>query len=123
MKFPKQITLARIASHDFNRALRIWKNHIPETDILRSLVNERAKALAHFIRNLGIAMVGTLWLSSAKSTLELKVSFFELTVPAAYVSFAVAAAIFGTVVHVVNYMMLNDFVRVASNKLFRFDAP
>jgi hypothetical protein len=123
MKFPRKITLARIASHDFNRALRVWKIRLPDTDILRSLVNERARALTLFVRNLGIAMLTTLWLSTAKSTLALKLTFVDLTIPAAYVNFVLAVMLFGTAVQAINYMILNEFVRVASNKLFKFDAP
>jgi hypothetical protein len=121
MKFPRKITLARIASHDFNR--RVWKIRLPDTDILRSLVNERARALTLFVRNLGMAMLTTLWLSAAKSTLALKLTFVDLTIPAAYVNFVLAAMLFGTAVQAINYLILNDFVRVASNKLFKFDAP
>jgi hypothetical protein len=123
MKSPKKITLARIASHDFNRALRIWRTRLSETDILRYLVHERSRALAIAIRSFGIALIGALWLSTAKSTLTLKLAFIDLTMPAAYVNFAVAAAVFGALVHATNYMLLNEFVRVASNKLFRFDSP
>jgi hypothetical protein len=123
MKFPKKITLARIAAHDFNRSLRVWKTRISDTEILRLLVNERARALALFVRNLGITMIGTLWLSTAKSTLELRLTVIDVTIPVAYVNFVVAALIFGTVVHVINYLTLNEFVRIASNKLFKFDAP
>lgn len=123
MKSPKKITLARIASHDFNRALRIWKTRLPDIDILRALVGERTRALAIAIRSFGIATIGVLWLSTAKSTLAVKFMLVDLTMPAAYVNFAVAAAVFGALIHATNYMLLNEFVRVASNKLFRFDAP
>lgn len=96
MRFPRKITLARIATHDFNRALRVWRKRLPESDILRSLVNERARALTIAIRSFGIAVIGALWLSSVKSTMALKVMFADLTVPAAYVNFVVAAAVFST---------------------------
>jgi hypothetical protein len=85
MKSPKKITLARIASHDFNRALRVWKTRLSDTDILRYLVHERARALAIAFRSFGIAIIGALWLSTAKSTLALKLVFIDLTIPAAYV--------------------------------------
>ena len=123
MRFPRKITLARIATHDFNRALRVWRKRLPESDILRSLVNERARALTIAIRSFGIAVIGALWLSSVKSTMALKVMFADLTVPAAYVNFVVAAAVFSALIHATSYALLNDFVRVASNKLFKFDAP
>ena len=55
--------------------------------------------------------------------MTLKFIFIDLAIPAAYVNFAVAASVFGALVHAINYMLLNEFVRVTSNKLFRFDAP
>jgi hypothetical protein len=123
MKFPKKITLARIAAHDFNRALRIWENRLPDIDILRCLVNERARALAIFIRSLGVAIIGTLWLSTAKGTLALKTGVFDLAIPVAYANLFVAATVFGALVQAINYMILNEFIRIASNKFFKFDAP
>jgi hypothetical protein len=123
MHFPRKITLARIASHDFNRALRIWRARISEKDIIVALVNERSRSLALAIRGLGIATIGTLWLASAKSTLVLKIAFIDLTIPAAYVVFVVAVSLFGAVGNAVSYLMINDFVRVAANKLFKFDSP
>ncbi len=78
MKLPKKITLARIASHDFNRALRVWKKRIPDTDIFRLLVHERTRALAVAIRSFGIGIIGALWLSTAKSSLTLKLMFLDL---------------------------------------------
>jgi hypothetical protein len=39
------------------------------------------------------------------------------------VNFVLAVMLFGTAVQAINYMILNEFVRVASNKLFKFDAP
>jgi hypothetical protein len=123
MKYPRKITLWRIASHDFNRSLRIWKTRLSDTEILRSLINERARAQAISLRSFGLSLIGALWLSTAHATLALKLPLIDLTIPLAYVNFAVAIFVFGTAVNATNYLMLNEFVRIASNKLFGFNAP
>ncbi len=120
---PKKLTLARLAGHDFNRSLRVWKKYLKPEEILTRLCQERSRALAMSLRNGGIAAVGTLWLLANKSELSLKLALIELNVPASYVNFAVAFLLFGTVVHLLNYFVLNHFVMIASNKLFGFDCP
>jgi hypothetical protein len=80
MNYPKSIALGRIAAHDFNRALRVWKKYLPNTEILRALVSERARALAICIRSFGTATIGILWLSTAKSTLALKLMFIDISI-------------------------------------------
>lgn len=72
MKFPRTITPARIATHDFNRALHIWKVRLTDTEIFRCLVHERSRALSVAIRSFGIALMGALWLSTAKTALKCK---------------------------------------------------
>jgi hypothetical protein len=118
---PKKLTMARLAAHDFNRSLRIWKNIIPPADILKSLVVQRERALAAALRNFGLTIILTLWLLANKSELSLKIAAIEISVPIWYVNFALSLILFGFWVQLVNYFVLNDFVRIASVKLFKFD--
>jgi len=120
-QMPKKLTLVRVASHDFNRALRVWKKVLPPAEIFNRLIAERSKALIQALRNLGLAVVGTLWLTANKTDLALKISFMDVSVPTAYVNFAVSCLLFGTLLGFLNYMLLNEFVRIAVNKLFKFD--
>lgn len=119
----KRLTLLQFAAHDFNRALRKWPTFMRPEDVFRSLVNERAKASAIVFRGFFFAIVGTLWLVANKSELTLKVALIDISVPVAYVNFAVAVVVFGIAINLINYFILNEFVRIAANRLFRFDAP
>lgn len=122
MRWPKKFTLVRIATHDFNRSLRVWQRYIPKVEIFKCLTQERAKALAFALRTFAVAVLGTLWLSANKSSLVLKISYFDVSVPAAFVNFWVALLVLGTAINVINYFVLNEFVRVATNRLFKFDS-
>jgi hypothetical protein len=119
----KKINLLRFAEHDFNRSLRVWRKYIPLTEIFRLIVHERTKALSIALRSLIFVIVGTLWLSSGHENLTLRLAIVNLSVPASYVNFAVAISLFAFLINCINYFTLNEFVRVASNKLFEFDSP
>jgi hypothetical protein len=68
-------------------------------------------------------MAGTLWLLANKADLSLKVALVDLSIPISFVNFAVACLLLSTILHVLSYFILNEFVRVASNRLFKFDSP
>jgi hypothetical protein len=119
----KKINLMQIASHDFNRALRVLKHHFTESDILLRLSGERSKVLATALRAGAIALIGSLWLLANKTELLLKVSFIELSIPNYYVNFFVASSLTGFVLQLLNYFFLNRFVWIVSSKLFKFDSP
>jgi hypothetical protein len=118
----KKLTPSAVAAHDFNRALRVWRKVLPPADILKLLVRERAGALQAGLRSFGLAVVGTLWLAANRSELSLKVSLVDFVVPVAYVIFAVSVLYFVTCLQFISYFMLNNFVQIASNKLFKFDS-
>jgi hypothetical protein len=117
----RKLTPARLAVHDFNRALRVWRRVLPSAEILKRLVDERAKALRVGLHSLGLAVVGTLWLAANRPELALKVSLVDIVIPVAYVNFIVAFFYFGSLLQMINYHVLNNLVTVASNKLFKFD--
>jgi hypothetical protein len=90
---------------------------------VRSLVRERAKAVGLATKALAVATILMLWLSANKPELSLTVALVDISVPISYVNFAMALALFAGLLQVVTYFVLNDFIRIASNKLLRFDAP
>ncbi|GBF27927.1 hypothetical protein MnTg02_02987 [bacterium MnTg02] len=118
----QKLTLGRIALHEFNRALRIWKRLLPPEQIIELLITQRDKMIVAAIRTLGIAIIGVLWLASNKSALNLSIKFIELSVPAAFVNTVVALALSFTLLNLINYFLLNEFIRLASNKLFKFES-
>ena len=117
----KKLTLARIAVHDFNRALRVWQTQLDPIDIFEQLVGQRSKAMIHFMRSLPLAIAGVLWLAANKPELALKVSLIDISVPAAYVNFGVALLFFTALQNLINWALLNEFVRIASARLFKFE--
>ncbi len=118
-----KIQLTRIANHEFNRALRVWRKTSSDTEIFKALINERAKALAHGTKAFGMALVVTLWLTANKSEFALKVALIDISIPAAYVNFGLSFLVLGFTIQFINYFVLNEFLRVATNKLFTFDSP
>lgn len=119
----KRFTLGRIALHEFNRALRIWKTLLPPLEIFKLVVEQRAKALAIVIRCFAMAGIGALWLVANKTELAIKIAFLDVSIPTSYANFFVAALLFGTLINAVNFVFINEFVRIACNKLFNFDSP
>ena len=119
----KSVSLWRIAAHDFNRSLRVWLRFMTAPEILKLLVQERSRSSAMMVRNLFFALAFGFWLQTDKAALDLKISLFELSIPTAFVNFALSATIFATTINFINYMVLNEFVRVVSNKAFKFDVP
>lgn len=117
----KKFKLLRIASHEFHRSLRAWKSDLAPKEMLKNLLDERTKALKVFLQALALSVLGTFWLASNAGNLTLKISVLDVTIPAGYVNFAVAFALVGSVIQLINYFVLNEFVRVASNRLFKFD--
>jgi hypothetical protein len=117
----KKFSLAQIAAHEFNRSLRVWRAHTPVATILKLIVDEKSKARALYVRALGLAVVGTLWLAANRSELVLKLSLLEVAIPIAYVNFGVAFLIGASLFQFINFMVLNEFTRIAVNKLFKFD--
>jgi len=118
----KRLTLIRLAAHDFHRSLRVWKAIGQPDQLFTSLVSQRGKVLALGIRNFLFAVVGTLWLSANKADLTVKLALFDLSIPKSYVNFAVAMSIFATGTNALSYFVLNEFVRIASNSMFKFDS-
>jgi len=117
----KKLTLSRIAVHEFNRSLRIWRRLVPATDIFRAIVSERARSLKHLLQQLAVATIAMLWLSANAPKLAIKLYFVDLTISAVYVDFFEALVTMGMGISMINYLMLNEFSRVAANKLFKFD--
>ncbi len=91
-------------------------------EILRALVRERSKTLAIGMRGVGVAVVLMLWLAANKPELELKVAFIDISVPVAYVTFALALFLFSGMLNVASYFVLNDFMRIAGNRFFGLHA-
>jgi hypothetical protein len=117
----KKITLQRIAIHEFQRALRVWRRLYQPTEIIRSLFREKLRAQNGAIRLFLLALVGSLWLAANKPELPLKISLIDISMPASYVSFVISFLCFLTAAHVISYFFLVEFARIACNRLFRFD--
>lgn len=119
----RKISLVRMALHDFNRALRAWRGHLSAKEIIFLLSEQRRRALTVSMKALLAATVGTLWLLANKSEMSLKVALVDLSIPAAYVDFAVSVCLMTSIVHALSYFLLNDFVRIAVKHLLKFDSP
>ena len=120
---PKKFTPLRLATHDFSRSLRVWRTLTPPKDIFYSLVHERTKSLRAALRSLTFGLGGALWLSSSHTTLALTVGSFDIRIPSTYVILAVTAFIFNAVTSLLSFFVLNEFLRVFSHKVLRFDNP
>lgn len=119
---PRKVTLVRLAGHDFRRALRIWQRSRDPLDILEKLVAERVQTLASFIKALGLAIVLAFWLNTNKGSLNIQLQLIDLSIPSAYVNFALCLCLFSSLISLLNYFVMNEFIRIASNDLFRFDS-
>ncbi len=106
----KTVTLTRLAVHDFNRSLRVWNTHSSPREIIELLVAARSKILKAAVSQLALAVVGTLWLQANLPELSLKLPAIELTVPASFVGFLVAFAVFGLGISITNYFMLTEII-------------
>lgn len=119
----RRISLWRLAVHDFGRAISVWRQiEKPET-LLQALVSERSKALGAALKSLSFALLGSFWLISNKSALELKISLVDISIPAAYVNFFASLSVLGSIIQFASYFMLDSLVGKTSRKLLRFDSP
>lgn len=112
-----------IAGHDFRRALRVWEKRLKPEVIFEKVCQERSRAVAAYVRVAVLALGLLLWLTSNRDQLVLKIAFLDLAIPASYVNAVEAILLVGVIMHFINYLTLNEFVRVASNRLFQFDSP
>lgn len=62
-----------------------------------------------------------MWLQAGKSDLTASYEHIEISVPTSYITFAVAMALSNSLIKLINYFILNEFIRIASNRLFKFD--
>jgi len=118
-----RLTLLRLATHDFNRSLRVWLPRLGAEKIFGSLIEQRARSLRVFLQTFVLTLLGVTWLQAGKIQLALKFDQIELTVPTSYINFAIAMVFSNCLLTLLNYFVLNEFVRVASNRLFKFDNP
>lgn len=119
----KRFRLIRLAAHDFTRAIRMAEGHLGPMAIVEKVAQERSRVQLAALKALLFAMMGALWLTSAKGALTLKLPMFELSLPVVYVNWAVAFGFFLSGIGMINYFMLNEYVRLASRRLLKFDAP
>jgi hypothetical protein len=119
----RKISLARMALHDFNRAIRAWRGHLSAKEIIFLLSEQRRRALMISMKALLVATIGTLWLLANKTEMSLKVALVDLSIPVAYVDFAVSVCLMTSIIHSLSYFLLNDFVRIAAKHLLKFDSP
>ncbi|WP_147178132.1 MULTISPECIES: hypothetical protein [Alphaproteobacteria] len=118
----RRITLVRLAAHDFRRALRVWQLSRASLDIMEKLVGERAQTLASSIKALGLSIVLAFWLNTNRGSLDIQLQLIDLSIPSVYVNFALSLCLFVSLIALLNYFVLNEFIRVASNQLFKFDS-
>lgn len=100
----------------------MWRSQISDFEIFHALQRERTKALNGFTRSLALAVVGSIWLQANRPTLSVTISLIDLTIPASFVSFFVATLLLGAGISLVSYFVLNEFARVATTYLFKFDS-
>ena len=118
----RKITLARLAAHDFRRALRILRRNHGSTDIMERLITERSKTLAAAVKTLGFSIVLAFWLHTNKGSLNLQLHLVDVSIPSIYVNFVFAFCLFSGLIALLNYFVLSEFIRIASNELFKFDS-
>ncbi len=120
---PIRISLLRFATHDFGRALRIWRQNSEALDILERLASEQAKSLNSSKKQLAISVVLAFWLNASRNTLDIKLYLIDISIPSVYVNFALSLSIFGFMIASLNYYIIGEFVRVALNRMLKFDSP
>jgi hypothetical protein len=118
----RKLTLIRLAAHDFRRALRIWTKEKNALDIIDRLVAERSKSMTSAMKTLGLSIILAFWLNSNRSSLSIAINMIDISVPSAYVNFALSIFLLGAIIALFNYFILNEFVRSAINYLLKFDA-
>lgn len=74
------------------------------------------------MRAFALAIVISLWLSSGKKTLSVNVFLIDINIESAHLSIFLALLIMSSFINFKNYFTMNDFIRIASNRLFKHDA-
>lgn len=118
----RKLTLFQVGAHDFYRAMRVARRHLQPLQLFERITQERAKVLGVAFKALAFAVGGSLWLASSKADLTVKLSVFDLSLPAAYVNAAVAVSYAGFVFGIMNYFVLNEFARIISHRMLKFDS-
>lgn len=90
--------------------------------ILRSLVAERTKSMANGMRGFALAFVASLWLSQGNPVLDIELISFRVQIKSVYLNIFLAWVLMSSFISFMNYMTLNEFIRIASNRLFKHDA-
>ncbi len=118
-----KLTLLRLANHDFRRSLRVWSRYITDEQVIKNLVDQRAKSIKVFLQAFALCLLCAMWLQAGKTDLTAKYELIELSVPSFYISFALAMTFSNGALKLINYFFLNEFLRIACNKLCKFDNP
>jgi hypothetical protein len=118
----RKLTLLQIGSHDFYRAMRVARRDLQPLQLFERIMQERAKAQGTALKSLVFAVGGSLWLASAKADLTVKLTIFDLSLPAAYVNAAVAFAYAAFVFGMINYFVLNELARIIAHRMLKFDS-
>lgn len=118
----RKLSLSRITGHEFGRALRVLRRTMSPDAILRALVAERTKSLTNGMRAFALAIIVALWLSSGKQILAINVFLIDISVASAYVNIFLSYLAMGSFTSFKNYFTLNEFIQIASNRLFKHNS-
>lgn len=119
----RKLTIWQLANHEFIRSLRVMRRHTPEIEIWQLLINERRKVMNNFLRAMLGILAALIWFESHndKKFLEFSIWSMQLSIPIIYIAFVISLVLFGAIVSAFSYIYINEFVRLAANKMFRFD--
>jgi hypothetical protein len=99
------------------------ERQVPPIDLIRMLTEERQRLLRQSLTGFGIAMVGGLLVANSGSNpnVSIDINFVKLSVPVAYLNFFDAFVVAGSVMLFMSHMFVNEFHRIAVNRLLKFD--
>jgi hypothetical protein len=123
MKAPT-IKLWRLANHEFVRALRAIRNHVEPRIYVERLISEREKAMHMALRGLAAAIIALLAFKPEPPDAGITVALpvLNFTIAPIYVVFVVSFITSLSLLSLVNYFVLNEFVRLASERLISRNA-
>lgn len=118
-----KISPFRVGRHEFYRSVRGMAKSIDKERIFSDLVEQRTKVGVRLGKQLSLVVILFIILSSTQSDLyvEIKTALADVKITKLYVVFALALATGVSVIQALNFMTVNDYVRVFSARVLGFD--
>ena len=120
MKAVRPIVLARLAKHEFVRALRAIEKEVPPIVALQNLIGQQEKSIERLTKLAGFTFLGLFWLRTHFVSSDIKFTVFsqDFIAPASYLIFVLGFSYLGLMLELLNYCFLLMFVGVLAKRSF-----